>query len=415
MFTLIVMATLLATAPAAGQAKEKVMILSWGDVIWQHKGEGVAQLDTPAKVREAARIWKTRGVGKVLFRIDDFRIILNHQVHVAPDNPYIQEWSVTTRRAWESGLVPAAVEAIKKEGMQVQAWITIFDEGCPPEVLYSDSSLFPWQSNFTRSNPQYLASDRALTPNQRKYHWGVMEYAYPEVRRYMLELIRSFSDKFAFDGVYLSLRSHAPPAEHADQFGFNEPIVREYERRYGRNILQQAFDLERWRELRGEYLTQFVREVHDHLKSRGQKLSIGIQQGEHIGPPFGNMKLDWRRWVSERLIDELVVGHITNERARYPHRTQRAAGYLESQEERLGVEPIEQALEKEYGPLAARHGVRLYIEPRNFYLVYGHPTYGSGTQPPERRRTLVEALEKIATLDGIVYSYREIVSGTGPN
>ena len=32
-------------------AKEKVMILSWGDVIWQHRGEGTAQLDTPQKVR----------------------------------------------------------------------------------------------------------------------------------------------------------------------------------------------------------------------------------------------------------------------------------------------------------------------------------------------------------------------------
>ncbi len=35
------------------QAKEKVMILSWGDVIWEHRGEGTAQLDTPQKVREA--------------------------------------------------------------------------------------------------------------------------------------------------------------------------------------------------------------------------------------------------------------------------------------------------------------------------------------------------------------------------
>ena len=125
------------------------------------------------------------------------------------------------------------------------------------------------------------------------------------------------------------------------------------------------------------------------------------------------MKLDWRGWVSERLIDELVVGHITNERARYPNRTQRAAGYLQSQEEGIGLEPIEQALEREYGPLAARHGVRLYVEPRNFYLAYGHPTYGSGTQPPERQRKLAESFAKLATLDGIVYSYREIVSGTG--
>ena len=60
----------------------------------------------------------------------------------------------------------------------------------------------------------------------------------------MLKVIRAFSDPFDFDGVFLSVRSHAPPAEHADQFGFNEPVVKEFQRRYGRNILQTSFNLE---------------------------------------------------------------------------------------------------------------------------------------------------------------------------
>jgi hypothetical protein len=227
----------------------------------------------------------------------------------------------------------------------------------------------------------------------------------------MLDVIRSFSDKFTFDGVFLSLRTHSPPAEHADQYGFNEPVVREYERRYGRNILAQAFDLEQWRTLRGEYLTQLLRQVGGHLRSKGQKLAVGVQQGDVIGPPFGNMKLDWRRWISERIVDELVVGHITNERARYPHRIQRVTGYLQNQEEGLGLPPIEKALADEYGPLAERYGVKLFAEPRSFYLSFAHPAYGAGTQPPERRKTLVDALDKIASLAGIVYSYREIIGG----
>jgi hypothetical protein len=161
-----------ATAVAQAQPKEKVMILSWGDVIWQHKGERVAQLDTPEKVREAAGIWKSRGVTKVLFRVDDFRILLGHRILVAENNPYIKEWAATTRKAWESGLLPIAIAAIKGQGMAVHAWITIFDKGAPPEVLYSDTSFFPWQSNFTREHPQFLACHRSLTANRRKYHWG---------------------------------------------------------------------------------------------------------------------------------------------------------------------------------------------------------------------------------------------------
>ena len=56
------------------------------------------------------------------------------------------------------------------------------------------------------------------------------------------------------------------------------------------------------------------------------------------------------------IIDELVVGHITDERARYPRRTQRAMGYLQSQEEGLGLPAIEEALRKDYGPLCSRSG-----------------------------------------------------------
>jgi hypothetical protein len=41
--------------------------------------------------------------------------------------------------------------------------------------------------------------------------------------------------------------------EHADQYGFNRPIVEEYERRYGVSILEKDFDLENWRSFRGEY------------------------------------------------------------------------------------------------------------------------------------------------------------------
>ena len=66
--------SLLLLAPAArAAAKEKLMSISWGDVIWEHQGQGVAQLDTPEKVQQAARTWKAHGVTTVLFRVDDFR------------------------------------------------------------------------------------------------------------------------------------------------------------------------------------------------------------------------------------------------------------------------------------------------------------------------------------------------------
>ena len=48
------------------EAKEKAMIISWGDVI-EGPHIGVARLDTVDKVRQATRTWKSKGVQKVLF------------------------------------------------------------------------------------------------------------------------------------------------------------------------------------------------------------------------------------------------------------------------------------------------------------------------------------------------------------
>lgn len=388
------------------EAKEKAMIISWGDVI-EGPHTGVARLDTVDKVRQATRTWKSKGVQKVLFRADNFRVLLFHQ-HLVTRPGHEELWS-KTRSAWDSGLLEAAVKAMKEVGIEPFVWLTILDEGCPPTVLYSDSHPFPWQSHFTRENPRFLSCDRSLSENARKYHWGFLEYAYPEVRRYMLKVIRAFSDGFGFDGVFLSLRSHAPPPDHADQFGFNQPVVQEFKRRYGRDILRQSFDLEKWRELRGDFLTGFLREVKTHLEKQGQKLSIGVQQGEHLGPPFGNMRLQWRRWVEEGIIDELVVGHITQVRARYPHRTQREMGYLQSQEDNVGLPPIEEALREEYGPLCSKNGVKLYLSPGRFNMTFSHPAYGRGRQSPEVRARLLEAAEQIPGVTGVLHGYGSVI------
>ena len=402
---LLLIALLIAPQVVFPQPKEKVIVLSWGDMIGSDQYRA---LDTVEGVAEAVRAWKAAGISKVLFRVDDFRLLLTHEIYVSKD---YQLWYDTTRKAWDAGILKNAVDSVKRAGMEVQMWISLFDEGCPPKVLYSDRVPFPWQSRFSRDNPQYLSHDRSIDPNGRKYHYGHLEFAYPEVRRYTLDVIRKFSDTFPFDGVFLSVRSHSPPPDHADQFGFNEPIVREFERRYGKNILRQSFDLEAWRSLRGEYFTTLLREVRAHLASRGQKLSIGVAQGEHIGPPIGNMRIDWQRWVSERIVDELVVGHHTLERATYPLRWQRGYGYVQNQDERVGLPPIEQSVREAYGPLCRKHNVKLYVDVPlgNFHRVYDDITLGTGKEPADRTEALIKLLEGLPDLTGIVIDGRPFV------
>jgi hypothetical protein len=405
----IICCAVMAASSVAITGKEKIMTLSWGDIIWQHAGQGAAALDTPEHLRQAVRTWRSRGVTKVHFRVDDFRIQLYSQEAHIGESGYRDHWSRTTRAALEKNLVGVAVEAIKAERIEVQAYITLFDEGSPVTVLYGRGVPFPWHTHFTRDNPQFLACDRSVDPSGRRYHWGVPEYAYPEVRAYMLKMITTFSDAHAFDGVFLSVRTHSAPPDHADQFGFNEPIVREYEKRYGRNILMQDFDLEKWRALRGEYLTIFLREVRNHLNSKRQRLAIGIPQGDYMGPPFGNMKLHWRQWLEEKLVDEIVVGHISQERARYPHRLQRAYGYVQNQEEGLNLPPIAQALREDYGPLCRRQGIKLYVDPERFGYAYDHPAFGRGIQSPAVYAQVKQSLESMPEVDGLTYDYSDVL------
>lgn len=136
------------------------MILSWGDIVGDARFKGAAQLDTPERVAAAARDWKAHGVARVIFRVDDFRLLLFHKLHYKPGGDY-GLWAETTRK--DGGVVPAAVRAARKEGLPIQMWVSVFDEGCPPEMLYQDSRPFPWQSIFSRENPRFLSCDRSLT------------------------------------------------------------------------------------------------------------------------------------------------------------------------------------------------------------------------------------------------------------
>ncbi len=407
LFIVLLVAALCPIVSFSSEKKGKVIVVSWGDIIGDPRFAGAAQLDTPENVAKAAALWKQRGVDKVLFRVDDWRLQIFHKIHM-PVGGHYDTYRKGIVNAMESGLLPEVVKAVKKAGIEIHMWISIIDEGAPPTVLYNDSVPFPWNARFVREHPEMQSSDRSLTESGRKYHEGVLEFAYPEVRAFVLSEIREFADKLPFDGVFLSYRSHSPPPEHADQFGFNAPVVEEYQRRYGKNILRQNFDLGLWRSLRGEYLTTFLREVRAHLNKNGQKLSLGVPQGEHAGPPIGNIELQWRTWVKEKLVDDLIVGHHTLQRATYMNRMQRGWGYIQDQDEKIGLPPIEVSLERDYGPLCREYGVKLYVDLPlgNFHRTYDDPTYGKGVETPEALAEITARLEKIPNLHGMIVDGR---------
>src|SRR5262245_37875233 len=130
LFVLLVIA--LATA---AEPKEKVIILSWGDLVGDHSGDkrfdGAVKVEDASSMTTLAKLWKARGVEKVLFRVDDWRYLQFMAYHMPEDEPY----RVAVVKAWNSGLLEKAVAAVRGVGVKMYMWISVIDEGCPPSIM----------------------------------------------------------------------------------------------------------------------------------------------------------------------------------------------------------------------------------------------------------------------------------------
>ncbi|MFC1596387.1 family 10 glycosylhydrolase [Planctomycetota bacterium] len=297
--------------------KEKLMLVSWGDLIFFYGPETDAGLYNRGQIERMMSYWKRGGFTQVYWRSEDLPM---------PD----WEWNRSTIYA-EASFIKAEAEKIRKRedttraarelakemGMQFYFWHSIYDEGTPPGKKHRFWNAFPWRHTFFDENPGLETVDR-----NGEVQWGVPEMAYPAVRKRKIDQYLEFVRKYEPDGVLVYLHSHSGPGLHGDQYGFNEIIVNEYWNRYGIDILTDPrfdctnpdFDqkdpmVEKWRDLRGEHLTQFLRELRAELAEAdgNVRIAINTQGGDYFGPPFGNMKIDWRTWIREGLIDVLVV------------------------------------------------------------------------------------------------------------
>jgi len=184
-------------------------------------------------------------------------------------------------------------------------------------VLYIENDNRPEQTFFSNSAEDFALDYKSRSLGIcfdyiRPYLGGVLCYSYPEARAFRLAMIREVVENYDIDGVAFSIRSHSSFAER-DNYGFNEPIVAEYKRRYGVNILTEDYDPEKLAEIRGEGVTQLLRDVSAYLKPRGLPLQMMIPTDPE-GPDtarrrlYGNwLDFDWPAWTREGIVDGLIL------------------------------------------------------------------------------------------------------------
>jgi len=198
------------------------------------------------------------------------------------------------------------VEACRRYGMECWAWVTVFD-----------SLYYAPEDEFFQSHPEYTWVSRDGT----QHIPGVPCYAYPEVREYRLNQMRELVERYDIDGIYLSMRSHSPwpfRGEHSQvaegcgsrEYGYNEPVVAEYRRRYGidpREVPWDSLEALRFVQLKGEFFKSWLAQVHEVTQAAGVDLAMNTQTNS-ADPLLANwMYIPADDIAREHVVEELCI------------------------------------------------------------------------------------------------------------
>lgn len=145
------------------------------------------------------------------------------------------------------------------------------------------------------------------------YISGALCPSEPGARKVWLDWTRECLDA-GVDGIDFRPSAHISPF-NIDDYGFNPPVVEEYKRRHGVDILTQPHDKNLKRAILGDGYTQFLREAAALIRARGAKvqhhlgaeeLKLSTLEGHDL-QHFG-IQWQWERWIAEGLVDEWTLG-----------------------------------------------------------------------------------------------------------
>jgi hypothetical protein len=340
-----------------------IVSVSWPDHL--SFGEGDGRLDTPDALARRLPVWRDGlGARRLHWRLHRSRV--PGRFYAAPGYRHPSQ-TTGDRRTWDDFAVMPSFA--RDAGLEPWLYVALFDEGFPlasPRVRATShhnsmhGQHVAWQSDLTRQHPEWVTVDRTGRTRQ----WGVVCLAYPGARRAFIERWTRLLEGTGFAGLFVCLRSQSRPADHADQFGFNEPVRHDFLARYGRDILREDFDVQAWRDLQGEYLTVFMAELREALSACDRQLAVGAPRGDVLGPPLGNATLAWREWMTRGLVDALVIDQSSSQCPSMWHQLwpmHRGYGYVQNYIDGRNLPSLGEHLATTYAPVAARSRTQLFV------------------------------------------------------
>lgn len=329
------------SAPTYGNSEQNASILAPEDYkIYHQMGTGDAvhlstfSLDTPEAIDDYLDALQDMGYMRIYWRGLEQAIMANQFVLRPEGNirmlhralqGHSMYWETANYGTDENGdpltIDRYLVQAAHARGMEVIGQCKWADFGGFGDSAYG---AFPFAYyTYHKEHPEWAPTDQ----------WGIMrqggavEFSYPEARKYVVDMIMEEVEKAGYDGVLFIGYTENYDLKFEDQFGYSNSAVNEFMRRYGRSPamdgLNYSVSPEHWRMLRGEYLTQFLREMKAALEeyssrtSNGDIMGISINSVKSRQPeiwyPYhdtmitGNTYLDLETYVQEGIVDEFHV------------------------------------------------------------------------------------------------------------
>ena len=276
----------------------------------QH-GRNWLPIDSPATAKAwVERLKHSHNVSTIYWRGEQNRTIINHAVTRAENlqfSDYWQEWQRYLN--FDAKINEAAVKEAHRQGIKIYSQEGWFDLGASGGAGYA-TLPYPFEYKLRIEHPEWCPQDRYGLRHQD----GPIEFCYPEARKTLIDILVDSVRSGSYDGLMLYSYFENFGTRYAEEFGFNQPIVDEYKRRYSVDIRNQKYDSQKWAALRGEYATLFLKELKKALQ--GKKLAVTLSALDPDRPqefPMNSgrvncaVQMDWKSWVKNRLVDEIIV------------------------------------------------------------------------------------------------------------
>lgn len=307
----VIVLTALLISPPASHARapngERLSVyISTGDSLWLGDWLPIDNEQAIEEVLDHNR--RVLGANELIWRGGEDWMLHNHVIRRANADCY-ELWKYVDQVMRDGQLNRAVVRRAHQHGLKVSFLTELLGYGGVGDI---HPVVQPYEHKLRQQHPEWTAVNRYGTRRSN----GPMEFAYPEVRRFLIDDLVAWSRSIGYDAVLFHTYVENFGLRYPDEFGFSQPIVDEYKKRHGVDIRTERYDSEKLGQIRGEFVTQFLRELKAELNKHGMKLKLCIDsQQPDVAMSWmaagrirmgGNIQMDWRTWIKEEIVDELV-------------------------------------------------------------------------------------------------------------